>query len=196
MSAPPLTPEEQAASLARAEAATPGPWSADSPHGGPGGGPIWSDGGERICFDPMREEDARFLSAAREDIPRWGATVAAKNAEIADLKAEREAVRAGRMAVLQTSVFAPSIPVVVQAEAPDDLRQLLADGEALRALLTEGVAVLCEPQLPLVRTGYTPGAGWLGGMYPPSFFAERHLAIAAWLRKAAAAAGVTMTEER
>ncbi|MBX6723652.1 MAG: hypothetical protein IRY92_10550 [Dactylosporangium sp.] len=78
-----MTPEELAAIRARAEAATPGPWTVDE-------GLVWDDGtGECECqwyreirgwtdhgvpcdagYLVLSREDATFIAHAREDIPR------------------------------------------------------------------------------------------------------------------------------
>jgi len=68
---------DEAASLARAEQATPGPWTAWNRGVGfeihlPDGEPI----PEGMRTDIGRAKDAEFIAAARLDIPEWGKLVA------------------------------------------------------------------------------------------------------------------------
>jgi hypothetical protein len=70
-----MTHEELAAIKARAEAASDGPWEAipDPAYGDDGYllavGPVWALGGGTLDLN-VGDDDAAFICAAREDIPR------------------------------------------------------------------------------------------------------------------------------
>ena len=97
-----VTPEELAEIRARAEAATPGPWTVDE-------GPALADpllegegdwyrqiegwtntGWEWLCLSP---EDAAFIAHAREDIPALVAEVERLQAELARVRPVAEAAQ-------------------------------------------------------------------------------------------------------
>ena len=96
-----------AAILARADAATPGPWVVSFPeiHSlGLGGHPtevVWQmpfEGG-----GVEREADATFIAAARTDVPALVDALRVRDAELAALRAERDAL-AKRVADLEDTI--------------------------------------------------------------------------------------------
>lgn len=101
-----LTDDELAAMAARAEAATPGPWTFEEnselihPEGMPHAvvGSVWCDG---IC---NCYADIRFIAAARADIPALLAHIRAQDAELARL---RDALAAVCEACTKIATFEP-----------------------------------------------------------------------------------------
>jgi len=102
-----MTPDELAAIERRAEAATPGPWSAANEHAnfGPEVSAAWCvsrvgepsakrpdgwmyDIAEVYCDDRDHSADAAFIAHARADVPALIATVRALRAEVATLRRE------------------------------------------------------------------------------------------------------------
>jgi len=92
-----LTDDELAAMAARAEAATPGPWTFEEnselihPEGMPHAvvGSVWCDG---IC---NCYADIRFIAAARADIPALLAHIRAQDAELARLRNDLAIIEQG-----------------------------------------------------------------------------------------------------
>ncbi|MFE1110075.1 hypothetical protein ACFW5U_29855 [Streptomyces rochei] len=110
-----LSPEREAEIAARAEAATKGPWSVS-----PDYSDVLASDGEHLA-SYWHEADGQFMAHAREDVP-------ALLAELAAVRAERDAWRDQRNAV-----FATNERLLIQVDELGQAR-LHAENEARTAL--------------------------------------------------------------
>jgi len=104
---------------ARANAATPGPWTNRADHGEGDQWCAWVDrdgnaGPIEICGD-VTEADAEFIAHAREDVPRLIASHREKDAEIAQLRDLERAVRSWTKADANTAEESDALDNVLAA---------------------------------------------------------------------------------